>query len=38
MAAPVVSGVAALVLSAKPSLTPDQVASVLRGTATPFPA
>lgn len=38
MATPVVSGVAALVLSVKPSLTPDGVASLLRSTATPFPA
>ncbi len=36
MAAPVVSGVAALVLSANPGLTPDQVAALLRGTASPF--
>ncbi len=38
MAAPVVSGVAALMLAARPSLTPDQVASLLRSTVTPFPA
>jgi serine protease len=38
MAAPVVAGVAALVLSAKPSLSPDQVATILKGSARPFPA
>lgn len=38
MAAPHVSGVAALLISARPSLTPDQVASILRSTAKPFPA
>lgn len=36
MAAPVVSGVAALMMAAKPSLTADQVAALLKSTATPF--
>lgn len=36
MAAPVVSGVAALVISANPSLTPDQVKSVLTSSAQPI--
>ena len=36
MAAPVVSGVAALLLSARPSLSPDEVAALLKGTAAPF--
>ncbi|HWG94849.1 MAG TPA: S8 family serine peptidase, partial [Mycobacteriales bacterium] len=36
-AAAVVSGAAALLLSARPSLTPDQVKAVLRGTASPIP-
>ncbi|HYD80507.1 MAG TPA: S8 family peptidase [Paucimonas sp.] len=38
MAAPHVAGVAALMLSRKPSLTPDQVESLLKSTARPFPA
>jgi serine protease len=38
MAAPHVAGVAALMLSRNPSLTPDQVASLLRSTARAFPA
>ncbi|MDT7835236.1 S8 family serine peptidase [Aquabacterium sp. OR-4] len=38
MATPVVSGVAALMLSANPKLTPDQVASLLKSTARAFPA
>jgi serine protease len=38
MAAPMVSGVAALMLAAQPSLSPDQVASLITSTATPFPA
>ncbi len=38
MAAPVVSGVAALMLSANPKLTPDQVASLLKSTARAFPS
>lgn len=37
MAAPVVSGVAALMLSANPKLTPDQVANLLKSTARRFP-
>lgn len=36
MAAPVVAGAAALLLSARPSLTPDQVAALLKSTAAPF--
>lgn len=36
-AAPLVSGTAALVLSAQPSLTPRQVRQVLQATARPFP-
>lgn len=36
MATPMVSGVAALVLSARPSLTPDQLTSLLKSTAAPF--
>lgn len=38
MATPVVSGVAALMLSANPRLTPDQVAGLLKSTARAFPA
>jgi serine protease len=38
MATPVVSGVAALMLSVNPSLTPDQIASLLKSTARAFPA
>ncbi len=38
MASPHVAGVAALVLSRNPSLTPDQVASILKSTARAFPA
>jgi serine protease len=38
MATPHVSGVVALMLSAKSTLTPDQVTSMLQGTARPFPA
>jgi serine protease len=37
MATPVVSGVAALMLSANPKLTPDQVASLLKKSARAFP-
>ncbi|HET9048567.1 MAG TPA: S8 family serine peptidase [Chiayiivirga sp.] len=37
MATPYVSGVVALMLERKPSLTPDQVATILRNTARPFP-
>jgi len=36
MAAPHVAGVAALMVAANPSLTPDQVESLLRSTARPF--
>jgi serine protease len=36
--APLVAGTAALVLSAQPSLTPDQVRTLLRQTARAFPA
>lgn len=38
MATPHVSGVAALMLSANPELTPDQVESVLKSSARAFPA
>ncbi|MFN7724267.1 MAG: S8 family peptidase [Rubrivivax sp.] len=38
MAAPVVSGVAALVMAANPKLTPDQVATVLKTSTRAFPA
>lgn len=38
MAAPHVAGVAALMFAAKPALSPDQVATILRSTARPFPA
>jgi serine protease len=38
MATPVVSATAALVLAAKPALTPDQVAALLKSTARAFPA
>ncbi len=37
MAAPHVAGIASLVLSVNPSLTPAQVLSTLQGTVTPFP-
>ena len=37
MATPVVSGVAALMLSVNPALTPDQIASLLKSTARAFP-
>ena len=37
MAAPVVSGVAALMLSANPNLSPDQVAGLLKSSARAFP-
>jgi serine protease AprX len=37
MAAPHVSGVVALILQAAPSLTPDQIKSILAQTATPMP-
>lgn len=37
MAAPYVAGVAAMLLSARPQLTPDQVEAMLRNTARPFP-
>ena len=37
MATPVVSGVAALMLSVNPALTPDQIASLLQSTARAFP-
>jgi serine protease len=37
MAAPHVSGVASLLYSLKPSLTPSQVLAILQNTATPFP-
>lgn len=38
MAAPHVTGVVALMLSVNPTLTPDQVESILKSTARPFPA
>ena len=38
MAAPHVAGVAALMLSVKPSLTPDQVESLIKSSARAFPA
>jgi serine protease len=38
MATPHVSGVVALMLQAKSTLTPDQVTSILQSTARPFPA
>jgi serine protease len=38
MATPHVVGVVALMLSAKPTLTPDQVTTILQGTARAFPA
>jgi serine protease len=38
MATPHVSGVVALMLSAKSTLTPDEVTSILQSTARPFPA
>jgi subtilisin family serine protease len=36
-AAPHVSGVVALMIEANPALTPDEVVTILRGTATPMP-
>lgn len=36
MAAPIVTGIVALLYSAKPSITPDQVWDILRTTTTPF--
>ncbi|MEY3909162.1 MAG: hypothetical protein RLZZ90_1069, partial [Actinomycetota bacterium] len=36
MAAPVVTGVVALMYSAKPMITPDQVWNILRTTTSPF--
>jgi serine protease len=38
MAAPMVSGVAALMLSVNATLTPDQIALLLKSSARPFPA
>jgi len=38
MATPVVSGVAALMLSVNPALTPDQIESLLKSSARAFPA
>jgi len=38
MAAPHVSGVASLMYSLNPALTPAQVSSIMRGNVTPFPA
>jgi serine protease len=38
MATPHVAGVTALMFQAKPSLTPDEVTSILQSTARPFPA
>ncbi len=38
MAAPHVAGVASLMLSVRPSLTPAQVRNLLQSTATPFPS
>lgn len=38
MAAPHVTGIASLMLSIKPTLTPAQVLSLIRATARPFPA
>ncbi len=38
MATPYVAGVAALMLSRNPGLTPDQIGTVLRNTARPFPS
>lgn len=38
MATPHVVGVVALMLSVKPTLTPDQVTSILQSTSRPFPA
>ena len=38
MATPYVAGVAALMLSRDPNLSPDQVATLLRNTARPFPS
>lgn len=38
MATPVVSGVAALMLSVNPALTPDQIAAMLQSSARAFPA
>ena len=37
MATPHVSGTVALMLEANPALTPDQVKSLLQGSATPLP-
>ena len=38
MATPHVAGVAALMISKNPSLTPDQIGTILRNTARPFPS
>jgi len=38
MAAPHVAGIAALILSRNPKLTPDEVEALLKSTARPFPA
>jgi serine protease len=37
MAAPMVSGIAALLVSVKPTITPDQIWTALKSTATPWP-
>jgi serine protease len=38
MAAPHVAGIASLIRAVNPSITPDEITSLLRETATPFPA
>lgn len=38
MAAPIVTGIVALMYSAKPTITPDQVWDILKSTTTPFKA